>query len=165
MNLVTESDRLARKAAWAVVQAGEEAAVAKARKCNRSTINRLRNGAKFGVFYRALEAAAQLSRQPETDAVAFAVTLQTEAIKQEFRAWTTADLLREWHRLFDREPASDATEERASRGEDWDTFCSAHMAEAALHQKLVAVTEILVHERRVNPKRFAGDGLPLPPAS
>jgi hypothetical protein len=105
-----------------------------------------------------MQLVRRLSDDASTDAMPFIVTLKVCAMKSEFAKWDTLDLVREWHRLFNIEPLSDGEEELASRGDNWDRFISEHLEEAALHERLVAVTEVLVFDRKVDPKAYAPSG-------
>jgi len=149
--------RDAKRSVWSVERAGKAKALKYATGVHLSEPYRRLQG-KPSPALRAHEYVAQLSNANNTDATPFIVSLKVTAMKPELRKWEDNALVREWWRLFDLETDAEAREERASRGNDWDEFCRAHLEEASVQERLVAVTEILVYEREINPRMYSKDG-------
>lgn len=152
-------DRDAVLSAWQSKLQGKPSVVARKRKVHRSQPYRWRDPktAKQSVEYAAVKLVRQLSSDPTTDAEPFLTSLRVAAMTA-YREWDVMDLVKEWHRLHDHEPTQDGDEERASRGGCWETFIAEHMEEATLHTRLAAITEILVYDKKVDPRQYTKDG-------
>jgi hypothetical protein len=151
-------DQDASLVVWQAKRQGKPSVVARKRKVHRTTPYRWRDArtAKGSVEYEAMQLVRRLSDDPSTDAEPFITTLKVAAMT-EYAKWDTDALIKEWHRLFNAEPLSDASEEVASRGTNWEHFIDQHMAEAALHTRLAAITQVLVMQKKVDPKQYTKD--------
>jgi hypothetical protein len=142
---------------------GAAEVVSRKRKHHRATQYRLHYPAtaKSSIEYKAALLVRQLSDDPTTDATPFITMLRVCAMVAEFQKWETNALIVEWHRLYNNEPSQDADEERASRSNDWERFIAEHEEESTLHARLAAITEVLVFDRKVDPKQYAPSGARL----
>lgn len=157
MRAVNERERIARKAGWAVHQAGDYRKVAKAIDKHPSQPSRWINGAQFGVPYRTFEFVRALAKSPDLDVQPFIAALQAEAMSAGFENRSTAELVKLWHALRDRVPVEDADEVRASRGPCRQKYREALLREAASQVQLAAVDEEL-ERRGVDPADYRADG-------
>lgn len=140
-------------AGWVYERAGKASVVAARLGVHKAQPYRWRSRSKGSVAYRAIQEARKLSMDAGTDGFPLYVVQLVGAMKEELRKWNATDLIIEWWRLFDHEPVSDAREEIASRGSSWDAFLKAHLDEANVHERLCAVTEVLL-EQDIDPRSY-----------
>lgn len=149
---------LARRAGALVPLSGRrQKHIAGAGGISVQAVSQWRLGATYGPFYDAIAAAERLGGLlacERTDPYPAIVEMEVVVMEASLSHWSDADLVREWRRLYETEPAAQAREDAASVRfvfeRDLRDLAAANKHEAAHQIRFAAVCELLAR-RGVDP--------------
>lgn len=158
--------RLAMRAGGLVSLCGrQQKHIARAAGVSAQAVTNWRQGSPYGPLYDALAAADRLGamlRTDKTDPYPALVEMEVVVMEANLEHRETADLVREWRRMYEGEAEHQANEDAATARfvfrRDLKDLASAHKAEAAYQMRFAAICELLA-ARGVDPLASEWDWL------
>lgn len=143
--------RIAGRAAETVPLCGrQQKHIARAAGVTDQAVTNWKQGATYGPFYDAIEAADRAGRMlstDKTDPYPLLVEMEVVVMEANLEHRSDAELVREWRRMYEGEAEHQANEDAASARfvfrRNLRDLSAAHKREAAYQMRFAAICEIL----------------------